>query len=167
MNTHSSLLRLIRAQNLDQNQFIYSPPPHLSIEKKNCDPANSDGRCCHRHKCGLGEGDCDRDTDCAANLVCGRDNCRAGDRSMDCCESIKSFVSSQKITLLYLQDANSTMESLPLNLDLLAQAKVIFSIAANFIYYNNKNIKSALRRSSSTFCSFRISIILIISFIIK
>ena len=80
-----------------QSQFIYLLIS-LSIERqrKNCDPANNDNKCCHHVKCGLGEGDCDRDTDCAANLVCGRDNCRAGDRSMDCCESKTCFVSFRK-----------------------------------------------------------------------
>ena len=36
-----------------------------------------DGSCCtSKTPCDLYGGDCDRDTDCAGNLVCGRDNCR-------------------------------------------------------------------------------------------
>ena len=37
--------------------------------------------------CPHGEGDCDDDTDCAATLVCGTDNCESGPRSLDCCTS--------------------------------------------------------------------------------
>ena len=34
--------------------------------------------------CGVGEGDCDEDSDCAGSLVCGSDNCPWGDGD-DCC----------------------------------------------------------------------------------
>lgn len=34
--------------------------------------------------CDLGDGDCDRDSDCAEGLVCGKDNCPWGDKD-DCC----------------------------------------------------------------------------------
>ena len=39
-----------------------------------------DGACCtSKTPCDLYGGDCDRDTDCAGNLVCGLDNCRQFD----------------------------------------------------------------------------------------
>jgi len=50
--------------------------------------------CCSWLKpCILGEGDCDRDADCAHNLVCGKNNCkrdnvlksRAFEEGDDCC----------------------------------------------------------------------------------
>ena len=34
--------------------------------------------------CGVGEGDCDDDSECAGPLVCGTDNCPWGDAD-DCC----------------------------------------------------------------------------------
>ena len=51
--------------------------------------------CCTGSKpCGEGEGDCDYDSECAGNLVCGLDNCRRGplrhigsfDDTDDCCQ---------------------------------------------------------------------------------
>merc|ERR1719481_36439 len=54
-----------------------------------CDGGNS---CCKNGICKAGEGDCDNDSDCNADLVCGKDNCKdfPGDRSSfeptdDCC----------------------------------------------------------------------------------
>merc|ERR1712180_62232 len=54
-----------------------------------CTGGNS---CCKNGICGAGEGDCDNDSDCNADLVCGKDNCKGfpGDRSSfeptdDCC----------------------------------------------------------------------------------
>jgi len=44
--------------------------------------------CCHPgHQCYLGEGDCDRDSDCHGNLVCGDNNCAGPgfDATDDCC----------------------------------------------------------------------------------
>ena len=42
----------------------------------------SDGmdNCCGLggYKCKEGEGDCDNDSDCAGNLICGKDNCLKG-----------------------------------------------------------------------------------------
>ena len=50
--------------------------------------------CCQQEPtrlCGLGEGDCQEDRDCAGLLVCGSDNCatKSGghwDPTDDCCE---------------------------------------------------------------------------------
>merc|ERR1711890_22192 len=55
-----------------------------------CDGGDS---CCVNGICGEGEGDCDSNSDCNSNLVCGKDNCKTGfpgDRSSfedtdDCC----------------------------------------------------------------------------------
>ena len=53
-----------------------------------------DKSCCGHggYKCGLGEGDCDRNSDCAEGLRCGEDNCPQGghfERNDDCCETPK------------------------------------------------------------------------------
>ena len=62
-----------------------------------CAPSNAvrwqkDGNdnCCSiegRGLCKLGEGDCDKDSDCEGSLVCGDDNCPWGDGD-DCCTRI-------------------------------------------------------------------------------
>jgi len=66
-----------------------------SVLKKRQDQAGCSGgdSCCINGICNWGEGDCDKDGDCAAGLVCGKDNCRSmnGDRPSfdstdDCCE---------------------------------------------------------------------------------
>ena len=51
-----------------------------------CAPANNDWSCCtYYSKCGLGEGDCDHNSDCTGDLVCGHNNCPAGHPGLDCC----------------------------------------------------------------------------------
>merc|ERR1712079_393174 len=51
-----------------------------------CEPSLNNWSCCNNSTpCGLGQGDCDYDSDCAGNLVCGYDNCAAGSPSLDCC----------------------------------------------------------------------------------
>ena len=67
-----------------------------------CSPADNDWTCCTAAApCAEGEvsgtysaqlsavsntqGDCDRDSECAGELVCGKDNCAAGHSAMDCC----------------------------------------------------------------------------------
>ena len=40
--------------------------------------------CSEEGPCKVGEGDCDRDSDCEGSLVCGTDNCPWGDED-DCC----------------------------------------------------------------------------------
>ena len=59
-----------------------------------CNADIDDGSCCtSSNLCALGEGDCDDDTDCAGNLVCGTDNCVNFDSSWpstsDCCTTGK------------------------------------------------------------------------------
>jgi hypothetical protein len=56
---------------------------------KNCDGVNYDGECCSvAAPCAINEGDCDRDSECQGNLVCGSNNCPAPfPKGADCCES--------------------------------------------------------------------------------
>ena len=45
--------------------------------------------CCSEEKpCGVGQGDCDMDSECEGKLKCGDDNCDASfwDSRTDCCE---------------------------------------------------------------------------------
>merc|ERR1712098_973847 len=56
-----------------------------------CDASSRAWSCCSSsNTCGVGEGDCDRNSDCRPGLVCGTNNCRKfvpGAQSMaDCCE---------------------------------------------------------------------------------
>lgn len=47
--------------------------------------SGEDNGCCTPEKpCDMGEGDCDNDSHCSGNLVCGHDNCPWGDKD-DCC----------------------------------------------------------------------------------
>ena len=56
-----------------------------------CDASNSDYGCCtSSNPCGLGEGDCDSDSECNGDLICGLDNCQSLDSGwaysdIDCC----------------------------------------------------------------------------------
>ena len=56
-----------------------------------CDATNSDYECCKSsNNCAVGEGDCDSDSDCNGNLICGGDNCQSIDSDwaasdFDCC----------------------------------------------------------------------------------
>ena len=56
-----------------------------------CDASKDDAGCCTSSSpCALGEGDCDNDSDCNGNLVCGTDNCDMfttawPDSAFDCC----------------------------------------------------------------------------------
>ena len=59
-----------------------------------CNGVEGTGNCCTgENPCDLGGGDCDSDTDCSGNLVCGYDNCKdfhanAGE-THDCCMNPK------------------------------------------------------------------------------
>ena len=66
--------------------------PFLLLEAPtlgDCDPAFNDGSCCTSDSpCGVGEGDCDSDSDCAGDLTCGNDNCDptyGAESWLDCC----------------------------------------------------------------------------------
>ena len=59
--------------------------------------ANDDGCCTDSFPCANGEGDCDSDSECAGNLVCGEDNCIHidsdwSDSLFDCCTKGKNIV---------------------------------------------------------------------------
>ena len=62
-----------------------------------CDASNSDYGCCtSSNPCGVGEGDCDSDSECNADLICGLDNCHSLDSGWaasdyDCCMEGKYF----------------------------------------------------------------------------
>jgi len=49
--------------------------------------SGGDSCCTSTNKCGVGEGDCDSDSDCQSGLVCGVDNCSGSgfDSTDDCC----------------------------------------------------------------------------------
>ena len=57
----------------------------------NCDSSKDDWDCCTSFDpCGVGEGDCDSDTDCIGDLICGYNNCQSLDSGwnyydFDCC----------------------------------------------------------------------------------
>ena len=54
---------------------------------RNCSPYSNNWSCCSSYnRCNEGEGDCDSDSDCSGNLVCGSNNCRGGSSGLDCCE---------------------------------------------------------------------------------
>lgn len=55
-----------------------------------CDPGQNSWGCCSPSKpCPEGEGDCDNDSECSGNLVCGSNNCKKWNSkahsAMDCC----------------------------------------------------------------------------------
>jgi len=59
-----------------------------------CNPktwSHYDSSCCTvNNPCWIGEGDCDKDSECMDGLVCGKDNCEAGkgfDAKADCCHA--------------------------------------------------------------------------------
>ena len=56
---------------------------------KNCDGVNYDNECCSVvAPCAINEGDCDSDSECQGNLICGSNNCPAPFPSdADCCYS--------------------------------------------------------------------------------
>ena len=60
-----------------------------SADGMRCDPKNDDLSCCSdASPCGIGEGDCDRDSECGGDLRCGDGNCPAPAwHGMDCCSA--------------------------------------------------------------------------------
>ena len=67
-----------------------------------CDAYQNDFSCCTSSSpCALGEGDCDDDSDCDGNLVCGTDNCRNFDSAWtdeaDCCTTGNTITWLQKV----------------------------------------------------------------------
>ena len=54
-----------------------------------CNVPSGGWSCCtSTNQCGIGEGDCDTDSDCSGNLKCGTNNCDTAlgfPSAMDCC----------------------------------------------------------------------------------
>ena len=73
-----------------------------------CNPATWDKYswdcCTAENPCYVGEGDCDKDEQCAGELVCGKRNCpdtfkaRAFGRRPDCCQQPTSFPAQEEST---------------------------------------------------------------------
>ena len=63
-----------------------------------CDASKNDWSCCtSSNPCGVDEGDCDKDSDCAGNLVCGTNNCKSSNSAwsssgFDCCTEGKKII---------------------------------------------------------------------------
>jgi len=57
--------------------------PHIDASSLRCQ-GSDDGCCTERNPCGLGDGDCDNDDQCAPGLYCANDNCAWG-KNDDCC----------------------------------------------------------------------------------
>jgi len=71
---------------------------------KSCNGLSShDWSCCRAsHQCGIGEGDCDSDSDCKGSLKCGKDNCVSGrkfTKISDCCYDPKLNAASAQKTV--------------------------------------------------------------------
>ena len=68
------------------------------MECNSSDESGADSCCDHNDKvkCGEGQGDCDRDSDCAGDLLCGTNNCldfgSNWGSTYDCCYSIKKGI---------------------------------------------------------------------------
>merc|ERR1712223_1015832 len=66
--------------------------PTTAAPTPGCNARKNDKNCCKSsNPCSIGEGDCDKDSHCAGNLVCGKNNCKQfdnawSDASFDCCE---------------------------------------------------------------------------------
>ena len=58
-----------------------------------CASGSNDWNCCSSSsQCGLGEGDCDYDSDCTGDLVCGLNNCADGVFGLDCCTAAGTVI---------------------------------------------------------------------------
>jgi len=70
---------------------VCNPGTSLCSDDRGCDDGSGGWECCTpSNPCGIGEGDCDYDSDCSGSLICGHDSaCNHGyayyDSSWDCC----------------------------------------------------------------------------------
>ena len=78
--------------------------PGFFLGTSNAEVCDGGDACCtsRPEKCGIDEGDCDDDAECAGNLICGQNNCggRPGfDDTDDCCEigNVKFFIFPPKM----------------------------------------------------------------------
>ena len=81
----------------EKQKIINSLPLIAPISE--CDgklPGRDGASCCTTSDtCEIGEGDCDSDSECTGNLVCGTDNCQSifghSPSDFDCCKEGKTF----------------------------------------------------------------------------
>ena len=72
---------------------------HIIESTSGCDgklPGQNSSECCTTsNTCEIGEGDCDSDSECTGNLVCGTDNCLSvfghSPPDFDCCKEGKTL----------------------------------------------------------------------------
>ena len=72
-----------------------------------CVPSKDDSGCCtDSYPCSMGEGDCDSDSECYGNLICGTDNCQNFDSAYssthDCCTTGNKTVQLQLTAGFYV-----------------------------------------------------------------
>ena len=75
----------------------------LLLEPK-CTAKNTEWNCCNKdHKCNEYEGDCQLDSDCVGDLVCGSNNCPSDfpDLAYDCCEKRSGNFSKYLLITIY------------------------------------------------------------------
>ena len=67
----------------------FNPIKQLIITATGCHDGSGGSSCCKTsNQCAEGEGDCDNNDECQANLKCGKDNCNAAlgfPSKYDCC----------------------------------------------------------------------------------
>ena len=82
MEVNGNEMSLLGSQKL-QELPMYQP------YYESCDGTNYDSECCSvAVPCAINEGDCDKESECQGNLICGSNNCPAPFPSeADCCES--------------------------------------------------------------------------------
>ena len=68
---------------------MLNQPISFNILGKDCDGIIYDAECCSvAAPCANNEGDCDDESECQGDLICGQNNCPAPFHSgADCCES--------------------------------------------------------------------------------
>merc|ERR1711970_996230 len=87
------------------------PPSNTTTPSPSCTGQSTDWACCSSSSpCQLGGGDCDSDSHCAGNLVCGTDTCRdfhtTAQNAADCW-----IQPSNTTTPIKKLDANKTLVS--------------------------------------------------------
>merc|ERR1711962_266925 len=74
----STAMNLLQAGILAVLAICIAQP--ITVQSKDCGTwmSKSSWSCCSTsNRCGVGQGDCDRDSDCQDGLICGNDNCRS------------------------------------------------------------------------------------------
>ena len=78
-----------------------------------CLGLSNDWDCCTASSpCNIGEGDCDKDSECAAGLKCGQDNCRgfnpSAQSNADCCIPDPNY-SSKSVCVNFIRCFNDKL----------------------------------------------------------